>query len=303
MIATRITPGVVKLMLACEVLLLAGLIILAKLDLISRHSQLEVLVGLAFGSLARVITIKLFWNVANEYRDARLSRLVWLAFATNSVLVLLRNVISNDIIATLTDNYHQTPLQGFLNHILSVPAAIFLLLGLVGMLQSYRRAGLGTKLRGRDYVLVAISLALFGWLVIFHENLEEGQSPWLINRILQPVGLTLIASSSIVSIVLHRYTAVMQGGKMARVLSWLVLYGLLPGALVLLIQVVVPVVERTIPFDATPLIRLWALLPWAVTFAAVTRAGMTADVVAQVAKLNQPTGAREAVVSGLRAGG
>src|SRR5215216_5787055 len=119
MISTRLTPRVIKLMLACEVLLLAGLTVSAKLGLTPRMSLSEVVVGLSFGTTARLIAIKLYLNVANEYRDARLSRLVWLAFAFNSVLLVPRALVSNDIVAALTNNYYQTPLRGLLNHVFS----------------------------------------------------------------------------------------------------------------------------------------------------------------------------------------
>jgi len=72
------------MMLAGEIVLLAGLVILAKVGLISRHEQLEGKVGLALGLVAHVIAIMLYLGVANEYRNIRLSRLVWLAFAVNS---------------------------------------------------------------------------------------------------------------------------------------------------------------------------------------------------------------------------
>ncbi len=291
------------MIVAGEVLLLASLIILAKVGLISRRGQLAWVLALPFGLLARGIAFKLYVAVADEYRHARLSRLVWLAFALNAAVLFVRGLVCNDIIAGLTDDYYHTPLRGLLNHLFSVPASILLLSGLVGMLQSYRNAGLGTKLTRRDYVLIGTLLALLGWLLIFHENLEEGHSPWTINRILQPVDLTLLAAASVVSIVLHRYTVVMQGGKMAIVLRWLVLYGALTGFLVLMIQVVLPIIQPVVPFDATPLKYLWVLVPWFTTLAAATRAEMTAEVMARVAKLKQTGGRHGVVVPALRAEG
>jgi hypothetical protein len=287
MVVTRLNSRLVKMMLAGEIFLRGWLIICVRAGLISRHGQFEMLVGLFFGLAAHVIAIRLYLGIADEYRNVRLSRLVWLAFAANSGLLLLRTLSSNAIVYALIEDYKRYPLRGFFNHIFSVPASIVLLLGLLGMLQSYRHAGLGTKLRGRDYALIAASVALFGWLLVFHKNLEEGQSPWAVNRVLQPVDLFLIAAGSIASIVLHRYTAVMQGGKMAVVLRWLVFYVLSAGVLVLLNQIVVPLIQRTVLFDATPLLALWSFLPWLTALAAATRAEMTAEAVAQVATLKQ----------------
>ncbi len=100
---------------------------------------------------------------------------------------------------------------------------------------------------------------------------------------------------------LHRYTAALQGGPLAVVLRWLILYVLSAGVLVLLIQVAVPFIQRIAPFDATPLNHLWALLPWLTTLAAATRAEMTTEVVAQVVRLKQARIETEAVIQGLRA--
>ena len=285
MAATRFTPRIVKTLLAGETLLLVALIILAKSGLFARHSRLEELIGLGFGAVARGIAVTLFLGIADEYRKVRLSRLAWQALAINAGLLFIKGVVSSSVIDAFIENYHNTPWRGFLNHALGVPASVFLLLGLMGLLQSYRSAGLGAKLRGSDYVIMAVSLALFGWVLIVHKNLEEGQSPWLINRILQPLDLSLIGVASIVSVLLHRHAASISGGKLAEALRWLVIYGLMPGVLVLLVQFAVPAIQRTVSFDASPLGTLWRLLPWMMTLAAAVRAEVTSDAVAQVTRL------------------
>ena len=80
----RFTPRTVKIMLASEILLLAGLIILAKVGLIYRHEYVERIVGLGYGAVARGIALKLFLDIADEYRNVRLSRLAWQALATRA---------------------------------------------------------------------------------------------------------------------------------------------------------------------------------------------------------------------------
>ena len=280
-------------MLAIEAVLLVLLILLTKSGLMTRHPGIEDLIGLGFGALARGIAVVLFLRIADEYREVRLSRLAWQALAVNAGLLFFKGVASSRAIDAFVENYHSTPWRGFLNHVLGVPASIFLLLGLLGLSQAYRRTGLGSKLRGSDYVVLAISIALFGWVLIAHKNLEEGQSPWLINRILQPVDLFLIGVASIVSILLHRHAAGTSGGKLAQALRWLVIYGLMPGVLVLLIQVAVPAIQRTVvSFDAAPLGIAWRLLPWMMTIAAAIRAEMTAEAVAQIAKLKADRSAK-----------
>jgi len=59
------------MMLAGEIVLLAGLVILAKIGLMARHEQLEGMVGLVFGLVAHVIAIMLYLSIANEYRNVR----------------------------------------------------------------------------------------------------------------------------------------------------------------------------------------------------------------------------------------
>lgn len=283
---TRITPKMIMVIVAGETLLLATLIILAKFGVITSSRYVEDVVSLGFGALARAISVKLFLDIADEYRNVRLSRLAWQALAINAAMLFIRGVASSSLPNVVMENYHSSPLRGFLNYALEVPANIFLLLGLLGMLHAYRRTGLGPKLGKRHYAVIFTSLALFGWVLIAHKNLEEGQSPWLINRWLQPLDLALIGAASVVSIELHAYAASLNGGKLAEALRWLVIYGLLPGVVVLLVQLVVPAVQSRVAFDGSPFLSLWALIPWAMAMAAVVRVQMTAETVAQVAKLH-----------------
>src|SRR5258706_5685910 len=140
MVAKHFTPRIIKVVLAGEAVLLVGLIILARTGLTARHAGLEELTGLGFGAVARGVALILFLGIANEYRRVRLSRMAWQALAINAGLLFFKGVASSRVMDTLIDNYHNTPLRGFLNHALGVPASIFLLLGLIGLLQSYRSA-------------------------------------------------------------------------------------------------------------------------------------------------------------------
>jgi hypothetical protein len=285
MIATRLTPRLVVLLLVSQLLLVAGLIIFAKVGLIARQEYSELLIGLGFGAVARGMAFVLFLRIADEYRSVRLTRLAWQALAIHAALIYLRGVITSSLMDLLIENYYSSPLRGFLNHSLGAVSSVFLLLGVIGILMGYRRAGLGPELGARDYLILSRTLILFGAVLSFRANLDEGNSPWMINRILQPLDLLLIAAASIVSIILYRYAASMSGGKMAEALRWLVVYGLAPGVLVLLLQVILPATSGTILEDFSPIGRLWTLLPWMLTLTAAVRAQITADVVAHVARL------------------
>jgi hypothetical protein len=285
MAATRFTPRLVLLLLVCQTLMVAGLIIFAKAGLIARNEYSELLIGLGFGAVARGVALVLFLRIANEYRSVRLMRLAWQALAIHAALIYIRGVVTSSLVDLLIENYYNSPLRGFLNHSLGSISSIFLLLGVIGILKGYRCAGLGPDLRARDYVAISITLILFGGVLSFRANLDEGHSPWMINRILQPLDLCLIAAASIMSIVLYRYAASMSGGKMAEALRWLVFYGIGAGVLVLLLQVILPATAGAILSDLSPVGRLWTLLPWMLTLTAAVRAQMTADFVAHVARL------------------
>jgi hypothetical protein len=303
MISTRFTPRTVLILMASEAVLLAGLIILTKVGLITRHPDVEDLIALGFGALARGMALVLFLQIADEYRSVRLTRLAWQALAIHAALIYSRGLISSHLMNNFIENYYSSPWRGFLNHLLGSLSSVLLLLGVVGILKGYRRAGLGPKPTAPDYLVMTISLVLFGCVLSFRTILEEGQSPWTINRVLQPLDLCLVAAASIVSIVLYRYAASMSGGKMAAALRWLVVYGMGPGVLVLLLQLIVPAIHDMTSVDLSQLNRLWALLPWMLTIAAAVRAEMTVHAVSQVARQQQNRiPAREAIPSGLGAG-
>ncbi|HKX29783.1 MAG TPA: hypothetical protein VJ302_18985 [Blastocatellia bacterium] len=285
MVATRLTPRLVIVLLVSQTFLVAGLIVCAKVGLIARQGYLELLIGLVFGAAARGMAVILFLRIADEYRSVRLTRLAWQALAVHAAIAYSRGIISSSLVNLLVENYYSSPLRGFLNHLLGSISSVFLLLGVIGILRGYRRAGLDPDLRARDYVVIAITVILFGGVLSFRAALDEGHSPWLINRILQPLDLCLIAAASIVSIVLYRYAASLSGGKMAEALGWLVIYGIGPGMLVLFLQVILPATAGAILFDLSPVGRLWTLLPWMLTLTAAVRAQITADVVAQMARL------------------
>src|SRR5215510_13724533 len=142
MIATRLTPKLVALLLASQTLLVAGLIIFAKLGLIARQEYSELLIGLGFGAMARGMAVILFLRIADEYRSVRLTRLAWQALAIHAALAYSRGVISSSLVNLLVENYYSSPLRGFLNHLLGSISSVFLLLGVIGILKGYRRAGL-----------------------------------------------------------------------------------------------------------------------------------------------------------------
>lgn len=287
MLTRFFTPKRIMAIMAGEALLLAGLILAPKLGLAQEHSYAEDLISLGFGVVARLVACELFLYIANEYRNVRLSRMAWQALAIHSLLLLVRGVATTGAMDLLVTGYYRSPLRGFLNNGLGIPANVFLVLGLLGLLHSYRSAGFRPPLGWRHCAVMTGAVLLFGWMLVFHQRLEQGHSPWMINRLLQPAELLFAAAASIISIVLHRYASTFSGGKLAEAIRWLVIYGLLSGALVLIMQVVVPTIQHTLNLNLWPFIRLWAFVPWIMALAAVVRAQMTVSAVAQVAELQR----------------
>ena len=274
MIADSFTPRRVLVLLGITTLLLSGLAVSMDLGLIPDSRNIGDAVSLTFGALPRIIACILFLVIADEHRDVRLVRLAWQALAAHSALRYLRGVFSSSIMDFVIRDLYASPWHFLLKEGLGVAASLLLLLGLLGVLYSYRRAGLERKPGSRYWVAIVISLALFGWMVLSHQSLEAGQSEWIAVRLLQPLDLMLNAAAAITCIMMYRYAVSLEGGTLARVVRWLVVYVLLSGVLVLLLQVVVPDLQRSWGLSL-PLHSLWTLAPWFLTLAASVRAQMS----------------------------
>ena len=274
MIADSFTPRRVLVLLVITTLLLSGLAVAMSVGLVPDSRGLGDAVSLAFGAIPRVIACILFLVIADEHRDVRLVRLAWQALAAHSALRYLRGVLSSSAMDLMIRGLYTSPWHLLLKEGLGVAASLVLLLGLLGVLYSYRRAGLERKPGSRYWVAIVISLALFGWMLLSHQRLEAGQSEWIAVRLLQPLDLMLNAAAAITCIMMYRYAVSLEGGSLARVVRWLVAYVLLTGVLVMLLQVVVPALQRSRGFSV-PLHSLWTLAPWFLTLAASVRAQMS----------------------------
>lgn len=282
----RLTPKILMSFAGIELTLLFVLILLKSTGIIENDRVISELVFISFGVAASIFAFKHYMSIASEYRNFRSSRLVWYALGVNSLLLAIRIFVSADLLQVYFPNYFLSGLRGFLNHALSVPSSIFFLLGLLGMLHSFNCAGMATKLKRIDYIWIFISLVNLSGMLILRKYLEEGASPLIINRILQPIDLSLLVISSIVCIVLQRYASGFNGGRLAESLKWLVAYGLLPIVLVLVIQVGIPMLHKSFAINLWPASRmLWALLPWMTTMAAAVRVDLTYRSIAQAAEI------------------
>ena len=289
MLAARITPRIVGLGLAAEMLLLTVLYLPAAFGWTPRFRLTEAIVMTAAGVVAFGIALLLSLEVAAEYRQSRWARLAWLMLAASAALSLLKRSIGSPLFDLMTEGYRTSPLRGLLDNLLVVPANLCLLAGLLAMWWSFHRIGLGFKVEKRDYAAMTGVAALFLTLLLFRESLSQGQSPYLLSRIAQPVGLGLLALISAFGLVLYRYAIQMGDGRLAAVMRWLMVYVLLRGVLVLVRSFSSPklplMLDSPLDLEEWAFDMLWQTVQWTAAMAAACRAQMTVRAAEQLRQL------------------
>ncbi len=298
MLASRITPRVVGFGLAAEMVLLVALYLPAAAGWTSRFRLTEAIVMTIAGALAFGIAFLLSLEVAAEYRQSRWARLAWLLLAGNAALSLLKRSAGSPLFDFVMDDYRASPLRGLMDNLLVVPANLCLLAGLLAMWWAFHQIGLGFGIERRDYAAMAGVAALFLALLVFRENLSQGQSPYVLSRVLQPIGLVLLAVSSAFGLVLHRHAVQLGDGRLAAVMRWLMVYVLLRGVLVLARGVLgeqLPLLlDSPAQLDEWAFDVLWQVVHWAAAMAAACHAQLTMSAAEELKKLR---GAKAAVVS------
>ncbi len=225
-------------------------------------------------SVALVMTFK----IAREHRQQKWLRIAWLAMAANAGIFILRPLVETSLWNQITPGYSQSPLQGFLLHILIIPANCFFLAGVFAMWKAYSGIGLGFRIPRRDYAAMAAILGLMFALMFYREHLTESQSPILASRLLQPFGLALLSICAAMSLVLYRISMQMGGGRLAVALRWLTAFALLRASLVLIRSLKLEFVPDTFWLGnyVNFLIEIgWMVVPWTFALGAVCRAELT----------------------------
>lgn len=250
------------------------------------------------GMVAYGVALLLSLEVAAEYRQAHWARLAWLLLAANAAISLVKRSIGSPLFDFLMEGYRTSPLRGLLDNLLVVPANLCLLGGLLAMWWAFHRIGLGFKIERRYWAAMIGVAALFLTLLVFRGSLSQGQSPYLISRIMQPLGLMLLGVISAFGLVLHAYAVQMGDGRLSAVMRWLMFYVLLRGVLVLLRGLLSPKLPLAldIPSDLDEWVfdLLWQVVQWAAAMAAACRAQLTVSAAQQ---LEQLRAAKAAVVT------
>ncbi len=259
MIATRATPRLMLLGLTLQAGVWMGLHLPV---LFGREIHFNVIEGTfqsAASILAFALALALNVEIAGEYRQTPWLRWAWLFLGANAGLSMLREVVQNQ-------------------HLVIVPANSFLVLGLLGMWWAYRQVGLGFVTKGYDYAQIAGIVCVLLALLFSRRGLTQAESPYLVGRVLQHVGLLLLATAAAASVVLHRMALQMGGGKLARALRCLTLYAALRATLVLaeaLLFLHMPEWRQTnglLHFLDT---FCWQTVPWLAALAGAYRADLT----------------------------
>ncbi|MGH9838141.1 MAG: hypothetical protein ACREEM_05095 [Blastocatellia bacterium] len=229
------------------------------------------------GVLAYSLALKLNLEIAAEYRNVRWLRLAWLMLAVNAGLSIFRPLVTRAL-NPFAQELQLVPLQGLLNHLLIVPANTALLIGVLAMWWAYHEAGLGIRIKARDYALMAGFLGLMLTILALREGLTEARSTYPFASYLQLIGLGVISIATALSIVLHRLAQQVGGSQLAVSLRWLVAYLWLRNLLVLAATLPLflkpeDVVARRLLGHFTSF--LWPVVPWLVALAAAYRAELT----------------------------
>jgi hypothetical protein len=289
MLSARLTPKVVGYGLAVEMMLLAALYLPGAAGWIGRFRLTEAVVMTIAGALAFGIACVLSLEVAAEYSRSHWARLAWLMLAANAGISLVKRTAGSPLLDFVSAEYRTGPLRGLVDNLLVVPANLCLLAGLLAMWWAFHRIGLGFRIERRDWVAMIGVAALFLTLMVYRQDLSQGQSPYLLSRVLQPAGLALLGLASAFGVVLHRYAMQLGDGSLAEVMRWLMFYVLLRGALVLGRAIISPMQPLTLDsppgLDQWAFDLLWQVVHWAVAMAAACRAQLTVSAGEELKKL------------------
>ena len=149
LVAARVTPRVVMIGLGVH-LGLYGLLSLLSVALSEERPIPNLVIAsyvlrLVLTAIAYFLALLLNVEVAAEYRQARWLRFAWLALAANAGISIFRPFVESSVINRLWDQPSDGPISGLLQHLVIIPANLFLLLGVLAMCWAYHQVGLGSE--------------------------------------------------------------------------------------------------------------------------------------------------------------
>ena len=275
----RITPRMICCAMSAHLGLWLLVSIPAKLGMLPSRNLPGWTIRMIACCVALFIASWVSFYVAGEYRNARWLRLAWLAIAANGGLSIFRMIAENPVWTAIWPGY-SVHVRGLVQHLFIVPANLSLLIAVAAMCIAYHHVRIGFEIKKRDMLLIVGIASVISGLMIFRGGLSEANSPFLAGRILQHLGLICLAIVSAVSVLLHRMSVQMDGGRLAAVLQVITLYTLSRCVLVLFTAVR--------PAGAVMDILLtisWQAVQWLPALAAALRLTMTVEAVRELERL------------------
>jgi len=210
-------------------------------------------------------------KIAADYPDSSSMKLAWRLIAAHAVFAALRHGFeSMAVVMGWMTNYPITLVS--LRQIPIVVSLILLAAALIALWSSFTVIGIGLRFRVADYVLLGMILALVPLILVQQQEMVDSRSAYVFIRRLQAASPGLLAVPAAVSLVLHRISQEVGGGRLALSLRLLALF-LLMRMLSLFLGLfpewpILTVASRT-TFWATPWVFLLAVFyRWQMTVSA-----------------------------------
>jgi hypothetical protein len=288
MIAERVTPRVVLIGLT----LTAGAWLGLHLPVLfggapHRQDTGELYFFAVTSAFGYALAFLLNLEIAGEYRHDKVMRLAWLFIAANAGFSIIRETIGSPLPDSVWPGHVDSPLWGLQHQVVITLANVSLVVGLLGMWWAYQRVGLGLRAGRRQYVEIGIIVVLTLALVLSREGMTEADSPYLVSRLLQPLGLVVLSVAAAASVVLYGMAVQMGGGRLAVALRCLTLYTILRATLVLLeaiLSLTTPERRQVHDLMMTVDLLLWRAVPWILALAAAYRAELTVHAKRELAR-------------------
>jgi hypothetical protein len=158
--------------------------------------------------LGFVLTVAFCLKIAREYPRKTTLRAAWLLLAGFALVSMARHLIDAAL-------FESVPYIHAYRHLAVLVSLLCLLAGMSAMAWAFWKTGLGFSITRLDTAAVAAIFGILTVILVMHEHLSEAHFPLSASRYLQIASQVVIAAAAAVSVVLHRFSMEMGGGKLA----------------------------------------------------------------------------------------
>jgi hypothetical protein len=196
---SRITPRLLYIVMAVALTSYAISALWMRNSIIVRAVVEELGAGLA---------VAFCLKVAREHPPKSALKTAWLLLASFALVSMLRHLLDTPLFANV-------PYVHAYRHLSILLSLLCLLGGMSAMARAFWKTGLGFSITRLDAAAVAAIFGILTVILVMHEHLSEGHFPLSASRYLQLASQVVIAAAAAVSVVLHRFSVEMGGGKLA----------------------------------------------------------------------------------------